>query len=383
MAFGEDDILGGLDLSVLEGIATAPEGAAAKKEESTDALEVEVEPGIFQPGLAIKEVDELPLEDPIEEGKEEEEPKAEKEEEKEDPEEEAPEAAKETEDAEEDVNVLKVFAELQRESGLIDFKDEDFEDSEEWVLNKVQETIDNKVVEYKDSLPEEVKYLLDNYEAGVSMHDLINLSANEQSYGNVSREGLEENVNMQKMLVKDLLSRSGWSEDRIAKKLNRYEDTGVLLEEAEDALDSLKEMQAVEKENLIVTQKNAQKQKAEAHTQWLGDLKEHISVKEEIIPGFELSVKDKEELYKGITKLDRNGKNEIMRARETDPEFDLKIAYLATILKWDFSAFERQSTTKATKKLSDAIKSTKKAGSRPSRGTSKNVDFGTMRKSIT
>jgi len=383
MAFGEDDILGGLDLSVLEGIATAPEGAAAKKEEGTDALEVEVEPGIFQPGLAIKEVDELPLEDPIEEGKEEEEPKAEKEEEKEDPEEEAPEAAKETEDAEEDVNVLKVFAELQRESGLIDFKDEDFEDSEEWVLNKVQETIDNKVVEYKDSLPEEVKYLLDNYEAGVSMHDLINLSANEQSYGNVSREGLEENVNMQKMLVKDLLSRSGWSEDRIAKKLNRYEDTGVLLEEAEDALDSLKEMQAVEKENLIVTQKNAQKQKAEAHTQWLGDLKEHISVKEEIIPGFELSVKDKEELYKGITKLDRNGKNEIMRARETDPEFDLKIAYLATILKWDFSAFERQSTTKATKKLSDAIKSTKKAGSRPSRGTSKNVDFGTMRKSIT
>jgi len=384
MAFGEDDILGGLDLSVLEGIATAPEGAAAKKEEGDDSLEVEVEPGIFQPGLAIKEVDELPLKDPIEEDKEEKEPKDLKvEEEEEDTEDKNPEASKEAEeDVEEDVNVLKVFAELQRESGLIDFKDEDFEDSEEWVLNKVQETIDNKVVEYKDSLPDEVKYLLDNYEAGVSMHDLINLSANEQSYDNVSKEGLEENVNIQKMLVKDLLSRSGWSEERIAKKLSRYEDTGVLLEEAEDALDSLKEMQTVEKENLIVNQKKAQKQKAEAHTQWLGDLKEHISVKEEIIPGFELSVKDKEELYKGITKLDRNGKNEIMRARETDPEFDLKIAYLATILKWDFSAFERQSTTKATKKLSDAIKSKKKAGSRPSRGSSKNVDFGTMRKSI-
>ena len=87
-------------------------------------------------------------------------------------------------------------------------------------------------------------------------------------------------------------------------------------------------------------------------------------------------------MYKGITKLDREGKNEIMRLREKDPEFDLKIAYLATVLKWDFSAFERQSTTKSTRKLADVIKSTKKTGSRPSRGTSKSVNFDTMRKSL-
>jgi len=71
-----------------------------------------------------------------------------------------------------------------------------------------------------------------------------------------------------------------------------------------------------------------------------------------------------------------------MRMREKDPEFDLKIAYLATVLKWDFSAFERQSTTKSTRKLADAIKGTRKTGSRPSRGTSNNVDFDTMRKSL-
>ena len=271
---------------------------------------------------------------------------------------------------------------MQRDSGLIDFKEEDFQDDEEWLLGKVQETIDGKVSEYKESMPEEIKYLLDNYEDGVSMYDLINMSANEQSYSNITTDSLADSANMQKMLVKDLLSRSGWSEDRVAKKIARYEDTGVLLEEAEEALDSLKEMQTQDKERMIVQQKNQQKQKAEAHTQWLGELKDHITKTEEIIPGFDLSPKDKDSLYKGITKLDRDGKNEIMRMREKDPEFDLKIAYLATILKWDFSAFERQSTTKATRKLSDAIKSTKKAGSRPSRGTSKSVDFGTMRKSI-
>ena len=129
-------------------------------------------------------------------------------------------------------------------------------------------------------------------------------------------------------------------------------------------------------------QKQEQVQRVENHKQWLDDLKTHITKKEEIIPGFKLNPKEKDLLYSGITKLDRNGKNEIMRAREKDPEFDLKIAYLATVLKWDFSAFERQSTTKSTRKLADAIKSTKKTGSRPSRGTSNTVNFDTMRKSL-
>ena len=139
---------------------------------------------------------------------------------------------------------------------------------------------------------------------------------------------------------------------------------------------------SIQKDNLIKAQKQEQQERIKSHEQWLSDLNDHISKKEEILPGFKLSPKDKTELYKGITKLDKSGKNEIMRMREKDPEFDLKIAYLATVLKWDFSAFERQSTTKSTRKLADAIKSTKKTGSRPSRGTSKNVDFDTMRKSL-
>ena len=231
-------------------------------------------------------------------------------------------------------------------------------------------------------MPEEIKYLLENYEAGVNMYDLLNIGATSQSYEKISEDNLKDNTGLQKMLVKDLLSKSGWSEERINRKLERYEDTGVLQDEAEDALASLKEIQVQEKENLIKTQKEEQKQRVQAHEQWLVELKGHIGKKEEILPGFKLSVKDKDNLYKGITKLDRQGKNEIMRMREKDPEFDLKIAYLATVLKWDFSAFERQSTTKSTRKLADAIKSTKKTGSRPSRGTSNNVDFDTMRKSL-
>ena len=379
----EDNILDGLDLSVLDNITTGPKAEEKQTEAAGEETKTEEEPGIFNPELKIQEVDELPER----ETKVEETPDVPKgEDTKEDTEEqvsETPEASEtESTEEEEELNPIRVFAELQRDQGLIDFSDDDFEDSEEWLLGKVQDTINDKVKEYKENMPDEIKYLLENYEAGVNMYDLLNIGATTQSYEKITEDSLKDNVGLQKMLVKDLLSKSGWSDERITRKLERYEDTGVLQDEAEDALASLKEIQVQEKENLIKTQKEEQKQRVQAHEQWLVELKDHIGKKEEILPGFKLSPKDKDNLYKGITKLDRQGKNEIMRLREKDPEFDLKIAYLATVLKWDFSAFERQSTTKSTRKLADAIKSTKKTGSRPSRGTSNNVDFDTMRKSL-
>ena len=378
----EDNILDGLDLSVLDTITTSPKEEEKQETIAGEETKKEEEPGIFNPELKIQEVDELPeRETEVEETPDE--PKGE--DTKEDTEEqvsETPEASETESTEEEELNPIRVFAELQRDQGLIDFNDDDFEDSEDWLLSKVQDTINDKVKEYKENMPEEIKYLLENYEAGVNMYDLLNIGATSQSYEKISEDSLKDNLGLQKMLVKDLLSKSGWSDERITRKLERYEDTGVLQEEAEDALASLKEIQVQEKENLIKTQKEEQKQRVQAHEQWLGELKDHIGKKEEILPGFKLSPKDKDNLYKGITKLDRQGKNEIMRLREKDPEFDLKIAYLATVLKWDFSAFERQSTTKSTRKLADAIKSTKKTGSRPSRGTSNTVNFDTMRKSL-
>ena len=381
MAIG-DDALEGLDLSVLDSITVKPEENDAK-----DAVGgIEEEPSIFEPQLKIQEVDEIPEakeEVKVEPQAEESDVKDEDVESKtEDQEEPVSETTEEVETEEEDQNAFRVFAEMQREKGLIDYNDEEFEENDEWLLNKVSETVNSKVEEYKESMPEEIKYLLDNYEAGVPLSNLLDMQSQEQAYESITVEALEKNSNLQKNVVKDLLLKSGWSEERVNKKIQRYEDTGVLFEEAEEALSSLVEVQKQQKEQYVEQQKQEQQQRIQAHEQWLTDLKDHIGKKEEIIPGFNLNPKDKDALYKGITKLDKQGKNEIMRLREKDPEFDLKIAYLATVLKWDFSAFERQSTTKSTRKLADVIKSTKKTGSRPSRGTANNVDFDTMRKSL-
>ena len=380
MAIG-DDALEGLDLSVLDNITVKPEEKDAEKEEAKN----EAEPSIFEPQLKIQEIDELPEEkeetEEVVENVENEDPES-KTEDKEETVSEASEDSEASEEETEESTALRIFAEMQRDKGLIDYKDDEFEDDEEWLLNKVSETVDSKVGEYKDSMPSEIRYLLENYEEGVPLNNLLNMQSQEQVYESITPEALEKSEALQKNVVRDLLLKSGWSEERVQKKLQRYEDAGVLHEEAEEALSSLVDIQKQQKEQYVLQQKQEQQQRIQAHEQWLTDLKDHIGKKEEILPGFKLSPKDKDNLYKGITKLDKSGKNEIMRLREKDPEFDLKIAYLATVLKWDFSAFERQSTTKSTRKLADAIKSTKKTGSRPSRGTSNNVDFDTMRKSL-
>tara|TARA_Y100001938_G_scaffold148602_1_gene232806 strand:- start:27159 stop:28310 length:1152 start_codon:yes stop_codon:yes gene_type:complete len=382
MAIGEDNILDGLDLSVLDNLTTNPEKKEDQVKAEGEETKTEDDPGIFNPELKIQEVDELPdntKQEPVEEEKNE--PEGEVvEEDKEEP---VSEAGTEGEVEEENSEpALKVFAQIQRDSGLIDFNDDDFEDSEEWLISKVQETINTKVEEYKESMPEEIKYLLENHEAGVNIYDLLQSDSKQQTYDSIDKDKLGDSESMQRKLVKDLLAINGFSQAQIDKKVARYEDAGVLLEEAEEALSTLQDVQKQHKEQMIQQQKQEKEQRIEAHKNWLSDLKTHITKKEEILPGFKLNPKDKDLLYNGITKLDRNGKNEIMRMREKDPEFDLKIAYLATVLKWDFSAFERQSTTKSTRKLADAIKSTKKTGSRPSRGTSNTVNFDTMRKSL-
>ena len=377
----EDNILDGLDLSVLGNIATPNEEEKVNTPLSAENKEEEG-PSIFNPELKIQEVDELPDNENKEDSEEEaDELKAKdiKESETEKVSNSSEESKEEEEDGE---SVLRVFAEIQREKGLIDYKDNDFEESEDWLLGRVQETIDSKISEYKESMPEEIKYLLENHESGVNMYDLLKSDSKQQMYDAIDKDKLSDNESTQRKLVKDLLALNGFSQTQIDRKVARYEDAGVLLEEAEEALSTLQDVQKHQKEQMVQKQKQDKQERVEAHKTWLSDLKTHIDKKEEILPGFTLNPKEKDLLYSGITKLDRNGENEIMKMRKKDPEFDLKIAYLATVLKWDFSAFERQSTTKSTRKLADVIKSTKKTGSRPSRGTSNNVDFSTMRKSL-
>lgn len=58
-----------------------------------------------------------------------------------------------------------------------------------------------------------------------------------------------------------LLAEKGFNEKQIARKIEKYEDAGILEDEAEDALEAMKEIEETKKEQLLEDQRKQ-------HEQW-------------------------------------------------------------------------------------------------------------------
>jgi hypothetical protein len=67
---------------------------------------------------------------------------------------------------------------------------------------------------------------------------------------------IEDEAN-QKLVVKQLLKEKGFSTKKIDKLVSRYEEAGLLEDEAQDALEDLKEIKEEKKKQLLEEQKNA------------------------------------------------------------------------------------------------------------------------------
>lgn len=72
-----------------------------------------------------------------------------------------------------------------------------------------------------------------------------------------------EDENTQKLVLKELLARKGYSDKQINRKIERFEDAGVLEDEAKDAIEELQEIDAKEKEQLLENQKIQKQQQLE------------------------------------------------------------------------------------------------------------------------
>jgi hypothetical protein len=59
---------------------------------------------------------------------------------------------------------------------------------------------------------------------------------------------IEDDENAQKTVIKELLKEKGYNAKQIDKKISKYEDAGLLEDEAEDALEALRDIRAEKKE---------------------------------------------------------------------------------------------------------------------------------------
>ena len=118
-----------------------------------------------------------------------------------------------------------------------------------------------------------------------------------------------EDENNQKAVVRELMQRSGYTDEQINKKITRYEDSDMLYEESEDALDRLKELRKKEVEEAQRQQEELAKQQEEQSRQFFNTVSKDINELTNI-RGIAIPKEDRKALFDYIFKVDQNGQSQ-------------------------------------------------------------------------
>ena len=261
----------------------------------------------------------------------------------------------------EDTSVIKAVAEWAKAKGVFDYEDDQFEDSEDWLETKLVEKSKAYADEWKESLPPIIKEVINNYEEGVPLDELIYSKSREMEYNTVDEDKLGESDALQKKLVADWLYTQDFSDEEIDAKLKKYEDALILEDEAKTALKKLKAYEAKYQEQLKVDTQRKRQEAQENYNQMLKQIESDIMASDEIIPGITLSKEEKKKVYEAYTKQDSSRKTQLMKALESDPQAWYKITQFMVLMNGNLKDVEKKLTTKATQKVKETVNTYKES----------------------
>jgi len=283
------------------------------------------------------------------------------------------------EEEQETESAYKTIAELLHASGAIGEVPEDFGNTSDDLHALVEEEIEARKQAWIDELPETAKYLINSYKEGAPLNELIRHEATIQNYEQIAAENLEGNEELQKRIITDYNTRLGWDESEkaadIAESLES-EREDALEKKAKNRLAKLVKMEKDDRDRLVSEKTKEQEKRVEEYKSKVDGLKKTLRDTAEIIPGIKLTDGDRRTMFNGITKFDREGKNDYTKYREKNPDHDLLSAYLGLVLKGDLSKLDKAAITKATKKIKSKL-----GGSTKSKET-KAVDVSVMKKAL-
>ncbi len=128
---------------------------------------------------------------------------------------------------------------------------------------------------------------------------------------NIDELDMDEEEN-QKYVVKALLKAKGFSEKQIDKKISKYEDAGLLEDEAEDAVEDLKQIREEQKEQLLAQQKKQYAEYQKRQQTFYNNVVDEIKGLDNI-RGISIPEKDKRVLINYILKPDADGKTQYQK----------------------------------------------------------------------
>lgn len=166
-----------------------------------------------------------------------------------------------------------------------------------------------------------------------------------------------DNENNQKQIIRELLTEKGFNDKQIERKLEKYEDAGILEDEAEEALELMREITETKKEELLAQQKKENEARVERQQKFVDDVVTNIkSLKD--VRGIAIPEKDKRALLDYIFKADADGLTKYQKDYSKSVKNLIESAYFT--MKGDtlLDTAKKIGTSSAIKTLKQSLKNT-------------------------
>lgn len=207
---------------------------------------------------------------------------------------------KETEENDDDNVVSSFFEVLSDKMGWEINDEDDIPTTPEELVDYFQQVIEeNSVPQYASKEVEDLDNFVKN---GGNIRDYLQIDA-EIDLENID---ITEDEGNQKLILKEFLKEKGFNSKQIEKKLNKYEDAGLLEDEAEDALEALKEIRANKKQQLLEEQQKAANKRIQDQRKYFDTVVNEIKGLDNI-RGIKIPEKEKQSLLEYIFKPDADG----------------------------------------------------------------------------
>lgn len=281
----------------------------------------------------------------------------------------------------EEVSVIKGLAEWSKEQGILEYDPEKFEDSEDWLKSafseKVQKEVYSEVQKYKEELPGVIKDILNNYEEGVPLDEMIYSKSREIEYNGITESQLEESEEIQKRLVADWYANQDYDQDEIESKITKLKDAVLLEDEAKTALKKLKVFEARYQQELVQAVERNRKAEEKAFAERLANLEKEVMSSEEIIPGIKVTPEERKKIFEAYTKPDSKRDTALVKALRNDPKAWLKITQFMVLMNGDFESVKKNFKTEATKKVKETVNTYQEP-----KGTLSKININKVKKAI-
>lgn len=195
----------------------------------------------------------------------------------------------------------------------------------------------------------------------------------------VNNVDLDKESNQKAVVTEFLKSTTGLSDERIEKRVNRYDESGTLEEEAEEALDMLKDHKVKVQEKLLRDQKNNKKVQLQEQQKFVSDVQLEIEGMNSI-NGLKLSTKDKKDLVNYLFKVNAEGKTAYQDDYQKSIKNLIVSAYFVKEGDKVFSKVKKTADNDAIKTLKKRIKNKKSSNKnqRPYTGGNSNSIFDAL-----